>query len=50
MGNSIQQIIKGPAKLSGAHWLKILAYANEIFRFGLFTKYCFQYSEYTSPY
>jgi hypothetical protein len=25
--NCIQQIIKGPAKLSVAHWLKVLDYA-----------------------
>jgi hypothetical protein len=47
MGNSIQQIIKGPDKLSVAHWLEVLACANEIYRFVLFTKYCFQYFEYT---
>jgi hypothetical protein len=47
MGNYIYQIIKGPAKLSGTHWLEVLAYAKEIYRFVLFEKYRFQYSEYT---
>ncbi len=43
MENSIRLIIKVPAKLSVAHWCIVLAYANYIYRYVLFTKYHFQY-------
>jgi hypothetical protein len=43
MENYVQHIIKGPAKLSVADWLKVLAYANQIYMFVFYTKYHFRY-------
>ncbi len=43
MENYVQEIIKGPAKLSVAHHFKVLAYANYIYMFRFYINYHFSY-------